>query len=326
MVKRWLTGLAVLGVVAMAAAGCGGSDSDGGSTSGGGGTTAKEDITIGLFVPSTTNDFWNTLTAGAREEAAKLGVKLIVQASTDDADASAGITKIQNLITNGAQGLVVVPLAPTYQPVLERALSQDIPVVCANSCIPDWDGQTSLIETNNVHAGELAGEYIKRLTGGSGVVGMLNCYAGIPSCDQRIDGAKSVLSGNKVVGELDVRCARELAVKATQNILTANPDLKVLYATCGQAALAASTTLRGRGHADVPVIGVDGVREEIEAILAGTMNATIAQFPAKMGSLGVDQAVKAIRGEATTKHIDSGEELVTRDNAQQFLADNFPEG
>ncbi len=232
---------------------------------------------------------------------------------------------MQNLITEGAQGLVVAPLAPTFEPVLQRAVDRHIPVVCANACIPGWNGQTSSIETDNLKAGQIAGAYIKQLTGGTGTVGMINCYVGIASCDQRISGARSELPGIKVGGPLDVRgCLRQLAVKDTQNLLTANPDMKVLYATCGQAALGASTTLRGSGHAAVAVIGVDGVKEEIQAIEQGTMKATVAQFPGKMGSFGVQQVVKALRGEPTTKLIDSGEELVTKANAKQFAAQYFP--
>jgi simple sugar transport system substrate-binding protein len=255
-------------------------------------------------------------------------VKLIVNASTDDTDLGAGTSKIQNLLTQGVDGLVVVPLAPTFKPVLERALAKKVPVVCVNSCIDKWDGQTSFIETNNLHAGEIAGEYIQKLTGGAGTVGMLACIPGLQGCDDRINGAKSKLdSGLKVPAPLSVAgCQRDLAVKGTQNLITGNPGLKVLYGTCGQAALAAANVLRGAGKASVPVIGVDGVPQEMQAIISGKLNATVAQFPMRMGKLGVQQAIRALRGQPVTKHIYSGEELVTKDNVQQFIKDNFLPG
>ena len=46
--------------------------------------------------------------------------------------------------------------------------------------------------------------------------------------------------------------------------------------------------------------------------------AAIAQFPAKMGSLGIDTAVKAARGETVPSNVDTGAQVVTKENASQF--------
>ncbi len=47
-------------------------------------------------------------------------------------------------------------------------------------------------------------------------------------------------------------------------------------------------------------------------------NATVAQFPAKMASIGVDALVKAIRGEKVESPIDSDAALVTKEDIAQF--------
>jgi ribose transport system substrate-binding protein len=49
------------------------------------------------------------------------------------------------------------------------------------------------------------------------------------------------------------------------------------------------------------------------------MIATFAQFPGRMASLGVEAAVNAVRGDAVEPFIDTGTELVTVDNASQFV-------
>ena len=46
--------------------------------------------------------------------------------------------------------------------------------------------------------------------------------------------------------------------------------------------------------------------------------ASVAQFPAKMGSMGIDTAVKAARGENVPPNVDTGTEMVTKDNVDQF--------
>jgi ribose transport system substrate-binding protein len=310
----------LLAAACIAVAACGSSDdAPATKTSGAAATTKEKPVKVGLFLPSVTNEFWKAIKYGAEQEASRLGVELVVQASTDDSNASAGIGKVQNLITQGAQAIVIVPLADTFKPVLEKAEAQHVPVICVNGCVKGWTGYTSFIQTNNQRAGELAGEFIGTTMDGAGVVGMLNCYAGVPSCDERISGARAKLgSAITVKGPLDVKCDRQKAVSATQNLMTANPGMKVLYSTCGQASLAALNVIAKSGK-DIKVVSVDGTAEEAASIKAGKLLATIAQHPVTMGTEGVKQAVAAVRGQAVTKEIDSGEDLVTKDNVDAFV-------
>ena len=46
--------------------------------------------------------------------------------------------------------------------------------------------------------------------------------------------------------------------------------------------------------------------------------ASVAQFPAKMGSLGIETAYKAAKGETVEANVDTGTEMVTKENAAQF--------
>jgi len=56
----------------------------------------------------------------------------------------------------------------------------------------------------------------------------------------------------------------------------------------------------------------------VEAIKSGAEDASVAQFPAKMGELGIDTVVKAIRGEAVEANVDTGAGLVTLQNVKDF--------
>lgn len=68
----------------------------------------------------------------------------------------------------------------------------------------------------------------------------------------------------------------------------------------------------------VTLVGFDASTEELAAILAGEQAASVAQFPAKMGSLGIETAVAAARGQVVPASIDTGTEMATRDNAASF--------
>jgi len=57
----------------------------------------------------------------------------------------------------------------------------------------------------------------------------------------------------------------------------------------------------------------------LEQVKAGRLDATIKQFPDKMGYLGVKKVVEAIQGKKVPKIIDTGVDLVTSENVDKYL-------
>jgi ribose transport system substrate-binding protein len=49
------------------------------------------------------------------------------------------------------------------------------------------------------------------------------------------------------------------------------------------------------------------------------MNATVAQQPSEIGSLGVENAIRVIDGESVEENIPVAVQLVTPDNVSEFL-------
>lgn len=66
------------------------------------------------------------------------------------------------------------------------------------------------------------------------------------------------------------------------------------------------------------IVGFDANPNAAAAILAGDMDATIAQSPYNMGWLSVEALIKLINGETLDPVIDTGTELVTADNAADY--------
>ena len=65
----------------------------------------------------------------------------------------------------------------------------------------------------------------------------------------------------------------------------------------------------------IRVIGFDAVDDARKAMTAGTMVASVAQFPAEMGRLAVESAVQLIRGQKPPPEQQVRIELVTKANA-----------
>jgi simple sugar transport system substrate-binding protein len=143
----------------------------------------------------------------------------------------------------------------------------------------------------------------------------------VPALDDRVNGMLEGLKGVEVniVGKGATDCTEEKGINVAQDILTANPDLKSIYAACGPpAAGAAQAITNAKLDHHIILVGFDFCCGEAEALSAGTEDASVAQFPAKMAELGVDALVKAINGEKVELLIDSGAALVTKENMDKF--------
>jgi predicted ABC-type sugar transport system permease subunit len=99
-----------------------------------------------------------------------------------------------------------------------------------------------------------------------------------------------------------------LAILATG---LANSHLTAIYSACGPPALGAIQSIKNAGMTGkVVLVGFDGLPDEVKAVKAGTENATVAQHPAKIGSLGIATLYAAVQGKKVPKNVDTGTSLI----------------
>jgi simple sugar transport system substrate-binding protein len=283
---------------------------------------AADDVKIG-FITKFPVPFFATMEDAAKAyAAANPGVEIIFGQGTSATDIEGQIALIESMVTQGVQGIAVTPVDPTVAPALDKAIASGVKVVLMDNNIPDWDGRTALATTDNYAAGKIAGEYLKSVLQDGDTLGILEGVPGVPSLDDRVNGMLEGLEGVEVdiVGRGATNCTEELGINVAEDLLTANPDLKAIYSACGPPAAGAARAIENAGIANdaIVLVGFDFCCGEAEALEAGTEDATVAQFPAKMAELGVDALVKAIRGEQVESLIDSGAALVTKDNMTDF--------
>ena len=283
---------------------------------------AQDNVKLG-FITKFPVPFFATMEDAAKAyAAANPGVEIIYGQGTSATDIEGQIAQIESMVTQGVQGIALTPVDPTVAPALDKAISQGVKIVLMDNSIPDWKGLTSLATTDNYAAGVIAGQYLKSVLKAGDTLGILEGVPGVPALDDRVNGMLEGLKGVevKVVGRAGTNCTEELGINVAQDLLTANPDLKAIYAACGPPAAGAAQAIKNAGIASdaIVLVGFDFCCGEAEALTAGIEDATVAQFPAKMAELGVDALVKAIRGDEVPLLIDSGAALVTKDTMSQF--------
>jgi len=284
---------------------------------------AADPVKIG-FITKFPVEFFSTMENAAKAYAeANPEVEIVYGQGQSSTDIEGQIALIESMVTQGVKGIALTPVDPSVAPALDKAIAAGVKIVLMDNDIPGWTGKTALATTNNYNAGVIAGTYLKSVLKDGDKLGILEGVPGVPALDDRVTGMLKGLEGVavEVVGRGGTNCTQELGVTVAEDILTANPDLKAIYAACGPPAVGATQAIQNAGIANdaIVMVGFDACCGELDKIVSGQEDATVAQFPAKMGELGVDALVKAIRGESVEALVDTGAGLVTAENVKDYM-------
>lgn len=299
--------------------GCGSKASETSNTAGGE-KKNDGDLEVGVILKALNSDYWKFVEAGAKAAGEKYGVKVNVLGPPAETQFMEQVSMMEDQLTQGVDALLVAPSQPaSAKPVFEQAKASDIPVLLLDTDA-DFEEKVSFIGTGNYDAGRLGGEFIAKQVKKGDTVAIIRGAKGDNTHDDRTRGAEEVLKekGIKVVVQ-PADSDRAKAANVMENILTANRDVKAVYATSEEMALGALRTVQDKNN-DVFVIGFDGTPEGLESIKNGGLAATIAQDPYMIGYLGVESAYKNANGEKVEKRIDSGADVITKETVEEKIA------
>jgi len=285
----------------------------------GGGSSSKV-IKIG-FITKFPVDFYDTMVNAAKDWDAKTpGAELVFSQGKSGTDDESEINAIQADITLGVKAIAITPTSPNVKGALQKAVDAGIKVILIDNDIPDWDGKTAVVATDNLAGGKLAGAFLAKTLKPGAKIAVLQGVLGNPSLDDRVTGMLDGLgSGFTIVSKTPTDCDQTKGLNAGQDALTANPDLDAIYSACGPPITGALQAVKAAGkEGKLVTVGFDASPDEVKAIIGGTETASVAQFPAKMGSLGAQTAFDAASGKTVQAKVDTGTEIVTKDNASQF--------
>lgn len=286
------------------------------------GAAAGAKILVDMKGPGGGNPFWAAVQAGAEQAGTDWKVAVTVNAPPQESDVQSQISQIEDAITQGYKGIAIAPTDPAaLAPVLDQAMAAGIKVVFI-----DTKGQNAgvtYIGTDNQVGAALAAKYLcDNLTAGDKVAilqGLITQSTGQARATGAHDGLTAC--GLNLVAEVPAEWDTAKAQAATDDILVANPDLKGLFASNDNMALGAVESLRAQNLlGQVTVVGFDANPNAAAAIIAGDMEATIAQAPSNIGKFGVESIIKLLNGETIPPVIDTGTVLVTKDNAANYTA------
>jgi ABC-type sugar transport system substrate-binding protein len=310
--------------LALTAAACGddGADTTSPGAASSPGDSAASDTVKVAFITKFPVAFFTAMEDSAKAWASENdGVEISYFSCKTPADVACQTAQIEDAVTKGFKAMVITPMGPEVVPAMQAAADKGVKVVLADNNLDAFKGKTAVAATDNVKGGQAAGEYLKSVLKSGDTIGLMEGVRGVPALDARIKGVKDALEGTGVkviIGGAETKCDAAQGATVAEDLLTREPNLTAIYSACDDPAISAAKVAKQKGK-QVLVMGYDGLPDAAKAIQAGDMRATIAQFPGKMAALGVEAAVNAVRGKQVEPFIDTGTELVTKDNAAQFL-------
>jgi len=314
----------VVGAAALAltAAGCGGDDAASPGASSAPSASASDEAVKVAFITKFPVAFFTAMEDSAKAWASENGgVDISYFSCKTPADVACQTAQIEDAVTKGFKAIVITPMGPEVIPAMNAAADKGVKVVLVDNNLQDFTKKTAVAATDNVKGGQAAGAYLKSVLKSGDTIGLMEGVRGVPALDARIQGVKDALNGTGVkviIGGAETKCDAAQGATVAEDLLTREPNLTAIYSACDDPAIAAAKVAKQKGK-KVMIMGYDGLPDAAKAIQAGDMQATIAQFPGKMASLGVEAAVKSVKGETVEEFIDTGTELVTKDNADKFL-------
>ncbi len=309
------------------------------------GTDATDEIGVSLIVKTSANPFFIAMQEGAEATAQEEGVNLTFAAGTQDGDEASQITAIENAVSRGDTGILITLNGPGVNGAIEKAREAGLYVIALDTAPDPADVVDITFATDNRMAGNLIGSWAaEQLDGETAVIGLLDVFDDrIVSVDYNrnqgflegmgIDVNDPLLNGDEapsgtysggaggdyvIVGNQATGGAEDGGRTAMETLLSANPDINVVYTINEPAAFGAYQALEAAGREDdVLIVSVDGGCAGVGYVTDGIIGATAQQYPVLMAELGIKALIElAETGQAPAvtdglDFFDTGVALVT---------------
>jgi ribose transport system substrate-binding protein len=258
--------------------------------------------TIGVTLLSQSQDFYKDLEQGLRQEAKKVGYRVIVQSGEFDPAVQA--RQLEDFVTKQVDAVVVCPCdSDTVAASLRPVVKAGIPIFTADIAAKGVE-VVAHVASDNKQGGRLAGETMARLLHGKGQVLVID-HPSVSSVQDRTAGFEAALAehpGMRIVARPSAEGQRAKAQAVMEDALTSYPDLAGVFGINDDSALGALRAIEASGRQGIVVIGYDATPEARAAIRRGSaLEADVVQHPQDIGR----KTIQAIRRHFAGEKVES---------------------
>ena len=309
--KRHRYLVALLAVLAILVAACGGDDGGSDTTADGGSDTTAaagggdaEGVTVGFSWNNFNEERWSKFDEPAFVAAIEAeGAKYIKADAASSAEQQ--LTDVENLISQGAD--VIVILAQDTQailPAVESAAAQGIPVIAYDRLIED--DRALYLTFDNIGVGRIMAEVLFEQVS-TGNFAIIKGNGSDANSDFLREGMEQVIGDAVAAGDITIVCEEytddwlaEVAQETMEQCLTQNDnDIQAALVENDGMAGGVVAALEAQGLAgDIPVTGQDGDAAALNRVALGTQLVSVWKDARVLGDIAGKAAVALASGTA----------------------------
>lgn len=323
-------------------AGCGGRAQNGDgagrdadqSVSASGGESDSEGsspLTVGFSQIENENPWRIAQTISMVDEAERLGIELIY------ADAGGQTSKqlddVRYLLDQGIDYLIFDPREyEESAPALDMARDSGVPVIVVDRDVRGVAGVDYLtrIATDFYNEGRLAAEWLVAQHGETPMrIVEVTGTEGSSAAMDRQRGFRSVMdrfAEHSVIVAVTADFVRAEAQRVMENVIqSGSRDFNAVFAHNDEMAIGVIQAMKNAGlvpGVDAIVVGIDGARDAVKAIIAGEMGATVVVDP-RYGPITFDTIRKIESGESVPTEIIIPTVVIDTANAETMIEESF---
>ena len=263
------------------------------------GFASAQEMTFG-YIPQSLEYPYNVSTAeGFEEAAAAAGVKTIVVDPRGSVEKQGNA--IDDLLTQQVDAIGFLPMdSVVAESMVDKINEAGIPVVAialqvgdsATRAVNDpYPGLSALVATDNYQAGYVSGEMAADVLpeGRTAKIGIVMGDPAMTIVKLDTDGFKAALDAAgadyEIVAEQPTNWTPDEGEAVCQNILTAHPDLDLIFSHADDMAIGCARAIDAAGSEAILIATGGGSRLGHDAILAGEMYGSVCTRPKLLGAL-----------------------------------------
>ncbi len=264
---------------------------------GAGGEAGDARETIAVFTKNQTNPFFETVRTGAENAAAQMNADVVHYVPTRPDSIPEQMSQIEDIIISRPDAIVFTPVdSQAMVPGILMLNVADIPIVNITDPVAGGD-VVSFMGCDEFTLALNTARYLFERLNGSGNVIILEGVGGSVNSANRVGGYMTALEdfpNITLLASQPGNFQRLQALQVMENLIQTYPRIDGVLAANDSMALGAIEALDGANRTAL-VVGLNGTKEAVDAIKAGTLLATGDCDGFKHGCMGTMAAVRHLR-------------------------------
>ena len=283
-------------------------------------TALADDEVIAVFTKNLTNPFFQNERVGAENAAKQLKAKVVQYTPTKPDSIPEQLSEIEDVIVKKPAAVVLVPVDyKAMAPGFEKLNAAGIPIV--NITDKSAGGKiVAFVGIDDVQVAMTTAESLMKALGGKGNVVIIEGVKGSISSQDRVKGYTDVVKkypNVKLLASQPGNYQRLNALQVMENLIQTHPQIDGVLAANDAMAIGAIEALDGAKRKAV-VVGINGTKEAVDAIKAGTLLSSGQADPFMQACIGTTIAIRHVRKLPVKEEIILKPSVIDKSNFADF--------